>query len=82
MLRIRELMEKHNTDTVYVVFKQSNWEEEYTEEQRTYEVKDNTAQHGLHDGKISNAIWGDCLDGVDLRVRLDRYRWSVERMYV
>ena len=33
-------------------------------------------------GKISNPIFAECLDGIDVGVRLDWYDWDVEYCYM
>ena len=69
-----------------VVFKEESWDKHYTEEQRSYELSsDNKAF--LAD-QIGNSIFGDCLDGKDLGVRLDWYMrdadkpWKVDYCYL
>ena len=63
-----------------IVYASSNWATPYTEEQRSYRVCNNSGKM-FFDGMIGNSIYGDCLDGVDLGVRLDCYNWKVERCY-
>lgn len=67
--------------TAIIVFSQSNWKEiEYSERQRSYKVRSDC--WGFMDGKISNAVYGDCLDGIDLGVRLDWYKWEPDYCYL
>ena len=63
-----------------IVYASSNWNAPYTEEQRSYRVY-NTSGKMFFDGMRGNSIYGDCLDGVDLGVRLDAYRWEIEKCY-
>ena len=63
-----------------IVFKQSNWEKEYTETERSYEVWNNN--RGFQPNKIANSVYGYCLDGRDTGVRLDWYNWDVEYCYM
>ena len=67
--------------TGVIVYKASNWPDAtYSETERSYRVSN--ANRGYQPGKISNSIVGDCLDGKDLGVRLDWYRWEVEYCYM
>lgn len=63
-----------------IVYAQSNFTREYTETERSYRV---TNQDGkaFFNGMMGNSIYGDCLDGSDLGVRLDAYDWKIERCY-
>lgn len=63
-----------------IVYKQSNFNKEYSERSRSYRV---TSQSGkmFFPGMLGNSIYGDCLDGSDPGVRLDCYRWDIERIY-
>ena len=63
-----------------IVYKASNWEKPYTEEQRSYRVPN--CCRAFQDGKISNQLSGDCLDGSDDGVRLDWYNWDIEYCYM
>lgn len=78
----RRFPEKANSAELkgIIVYKQSNFDKPYTEEQRSYEVCN--CNRRFQDGKISNALYGDCLDGKDVGVRLDWYNWSVEYCYM
>ena len=60
-----------------IVFTEDSFDKPYSEEERSYKVSNETSK-GLQDGKISNSIWGDCLDGKDLAVRLDAYMYDGE----
>lgn len=62
-----------------IVYKQSNFSEEYSEESRSYLINNNNHHF---DNKISNALWGSCLDGTDQNVRLDYYNWDIEKVYL
>jgi len=65
----------------YVVFKESNWPgKNFSEQARTYEVC--SCDWGFMPGKISNAVYGDCLDGTDVGVRLDWHDWEKEYCYM
>lgn len=83
---VRLFMEHNETNpdetlVGYVVYKASNWpEKEYSEQERTYAVY--SSSNGFFSGKISNCVYGDCLDGRDLGVRLDWYDWKKEYCYM
>lgn len=66
--------------TGVIVFKQSNFNKPYTEQERSYRVSN--ASPTFQSGKISNRLSGDCLDGKDLGVRLDWYKWKVDYCYM
>lgn len=63
-----------------IVFKASNWKKPYDIRSRSYRVT-NACRH-FQEGKISNQLPGDCLDGTDQGVRLDWYHWEVEYCYM
>lgn len=63
-----------------IVYASENWKAPYTETQRSYRIT-NASGKAFFDGMCGNSIYGDCLDGVDLGVRLDCYNWKVERCY-
>ena len=66
--------------TGVIVYKQSNWEKPYTEEQRSYRVS--SFNRHFQSGKFSNSLFGGCLDGTDQGVRLDWYNWKVDYCYM
>lgn len=73
----------HNEDKAekfgVIVYKQSNFKNEYSEESRSYRV--HNANRTFQKDKIANSLFGDCLDGTDNGVRLDWYKWTVEFCY-
>lgn len=81
--KLREAEKTGEHITGIIVFDQCSFKKDYTEEERSYRVSsDNNA---FKSGKISNSIYGDCLDGKDLGVRLDLYMydgWKVEKCYI
>ena len=62
------------------VFKQSNWDKEYSELSRSYRVYNNN--RAFQPNKIAHSIYSYCLDGTDDGVRLDWYNWAVEYCYM
>lgn len=63
-----------------IVFKQSNFEKQYSEESRSYRVWN--CNRAFQSGKIANSLFGSCLDGTDQGVRLDWYNWEPEFAYM
>lgn len=66
-----------------VVIKQESFPRaNYTEEQRTYEFTSDNKRFLPNMG--GNSIFCDCLDGVDLGVRLDWYlgQWKIDYCYI
>lgn len=63
-----------------IVFKASNWKKPYALRSRSYRVRNCCRR--FQEGKISNQLSGDCLDGTDQGVRLDWYHWEVEYCYM
>lgn len=84
--QLRNMFFEHNRKsyrkpiTAVIVFDQSNWATNFSVEQRSYRVS--SESNGFYENKISNAIFGDCLDGRDLGIRLDWYNWNVEYCYI
>lgn len=66
--------------TAIIIYKQENFKKEYTTEQLSYRVSNNNRMFQLH--AFSNSLFGDCLDGIDLGVRLDLYDWKVDYCYI
>ena len=78
---LKELVDNKSWETALITFCSSNWKNlSFTEEERTYRVSKNNRY--FQDGKISNSLFGDCLDGKDLGVRLDAYKWKVEKIQI
>lgn len=88
---VRETFYKHNEVSenldkdvlkAVIVFTASSFNEEYTETERSYEVKSNAKL--FIPSMISNSLLGNCLDGKDLGVRLDNYMyggWIIDYCY-
>lgn len=77
--RFPENMDKAKLSGV-IVYKASNWPKEYSEQDRSYRVWN--CNPCFQAGKISNRMSGDCLDGTDIGVRLDWYKWEPEYCYM
>lgn len=71
-----------------IVFTKGSFNREFTEESRSYRVKSDAKYFDAN--MIGNSLFGDCLDGKDDAVRLDRYmyhqkegeNWEVEYCYI
>ena len=68
-----------------VVFTEDSFSKPYTVKERSYEV--DSDQKAFLPNQIGYSIFGDCLDGRDLGVRLDWYMkdknpWKVEYCYL
>lgn len=87
-----EIMREHGRDhanncdpddaiTGVIVYKQSNFKARtYSTESRSYRVS--SCNRRFQDGKLANSLYGDCLDGTDVGVRLDWCGWDVEYCYM
>ena len=66
-----------------IVFTKDSFNKPYTETERSYRT--DNSQKAFNHGMISNSIFGNCLDGKDLGVRLDWYMydgWKVDYCYL
>ena len=77
---IKSQFEDSHPITLYIVYKQSNWDDEYSETSRTYVVRSDNKY--FLPNMISNSLIGNCLDGTDDGVRLDWYNWEIEYVYI
>jgi hypothetical protein len=70
-----------NPLTAVVVFKAENWDRPYSEKERSYKF---SSDNKGFIGAGGTSIFGDCLDGVDLGIRLDHYiyEWKVDYCYI
>ena len=86
-----EYLRTHQEAEGVIVFKQHpSWRKEYSLEQRSYRL--NGKGNHFQQGKISNSIWGYCLDESDPDadgIRLDwvlyalpEERWEVDYCYL
>ena len=71
--------ETGNHRVAVIVFKQSNFKKEYSEESRSY--SSHSDQWGWDYSKSGNCRLADCLDGTDVDVRLDYYDWEIDYWY-
>ena len=85
-LTLQELKNGKDWKTAVIVFTKDSFDKPYTEEQRSYCVSSDNKY--FDDTKLGNSLFGDCLDGTDIRVRLDLYihdsekPWKVGYCYI
>ena len=77
---IKSQFEDPNPIRLYIVYKQSNWNEQYSETSRTYVVRSDNKY--FLPNMIGNSLFGNCLDGTDDGVRLDWYNWEIEYVHI
>ena len=65
---------------VDITYSQDNFKEQFTEHERTYRV---SSENKYFDSSmIGTSMYGNCLDGSDNGVRLDLYKWRIEKIHV
>lgn len=74
-LTLNDLSTKKDWKKAVVVFKQESFDKEYSLESRSYAIS--SGENYFQSDKISNSLYGDCLDGSENGVRLDLYIHSV-----
>lgn len=79
-INFNQLIDNPNWKKAVIVYKQSNFSTPYTEKERSYVI--HNGQWGLDSSKLGRCIIGNCLDGIDLNVRLDSYDWEKEYCYI
>lgn len=81
-MTLNELSNNKSWKKAVIVFTKDSFNREYSEKSRSYEVSSNDK---YFDGNmIGNSLFGNCLDGTDNDVRLDRYigDWKVDYCYI
>ena len=69
-------------NTARVIFKQENFNKPYSKEERTYEIDKEMSKY-FDPEMIGSSIFGNCLDGRDLYVRLDIYdNWKIDEIVI
>ncbi len=78
---IRQFEDKHPLKAV-IVFKSSNWEEQYSLEDRSYIIQSDNKY--FISGMCGNSIFSKTLSGKDEGIRLDYYlnEWEIEDIYL
>lgn len=71
-----DLYDTHKKITI--IYSKDNWEKPFTKTQRTYET--DTDQKYFNVNACGCSLFGNCLDGTDLGVRLDWYNWKAEKV--
>lgn len=86
-----ELRERKDWKKAVIVFSADSFDKTYTEQQRSYQITSDAKY--FDESKAGKSLYGDCLDGKDLAVRLDLYmhslpedglgkRWTPEYCYI
>ena len=75
----KEFLDKQNMYAL-ITYKQENFEKEFSEQSRTYMV--GSYNRYFESGKIANSLFGSCIDGTDVGVRLDWYNWKIEKIMI
>lgn len=74
-LTLNDLSTKKDWKKAVIVFKQESFDKEYSLESRSYAIS--SGESYFQSDKISNSLYGDCLDGSENGVRLDLYIHSM-----
>lgn len=88
---LENFLREHPDRKGVIVFKQNpHWDREYSEKERSYWL--NGKDYHFQSGKISNALWGFCLDenspdadGIRLDwviYALPEERWDIDYCYI
>lgn len=81
-----EWNKRHNNgegpDYLYgvIVYSEDNWKKKYPLASRSYKVS--SGNRAYQADKIANSVFGSSLDGSDIGVRLDWYKWKVDYCYL
>ncbi|MED5094524.1 hypothetical protein [Bacillus safensis] len=89
-LTLEDLSRNESWEEAVVVFTPNSFDREFSETERSYRItRDNKY---FSSSKNGNSLFGDCLDGKDLGVRLDIYmslwlpsegkQWNVDYCYI
>lgn len=62
-----------------IVYDLDNFDKWYSEKERSYKVRSDE-KYFLPE-MMGNSLFGDCLDGYDVGVRLDWYNWKISYCY-
>lgn len=88
-LTLTELGKNESWKKAVVVFTENSFNREYSETERSYSISRDSKY--FNPMMIGNSLFGNCLDGKDNGVRLDRYmsllpnegkRWHVDYCYI
>lgn len=71
-------------NTAIIVFTQGSFEKNYTELERSYKIKSDAKYFNIQ--MIGNSLFGDCLDGSEHDIRLDKHidndGWVIDYCYI
>lgn len=82
-IKFYDLQEIEDWKEAVVVFTKDSFEKEFTELERSYQISSDAKYFDANMG--GSSLFGDCLDGKDLGVRLDIYiydGWKVDYAYI
>ena len=79
-LSLSDLSTRTDWEEAVIVFTEDSFTEPYTLEQRSYKTNRNWGKYFIP-GMLGKSLYGDCLDGKDLGVRLDYYMGSGKGMW-
>ena len=82
-ISFEELEKNKNWIEAVIVFTSGSFDFPYNEIERSYEI--NSGEKYFNADMNGNSLYGDCLDGNDLGVRLDRYMyegWNPDFCYI
>lgn len=79
---MRNANRENRTQYAVIVYTTDSFNKPFTERERSYQV--NNDNRRWQSGKISNSVFGSCLDGTDYNVRLDWYigKWKIDYCYL
>lgn len=80
---LHELANDKTWEEAVIVFTEDTFDKPYTELERSYKVNHDCRY--FDPSKIANSIFGNCLDGIDIGVRLDHYiyqGWEIDYCYI
>lgn len=82
-LKFYDLQKRKDWAQAVLVFTEDSFEKPFTEIQRSYKISSEDKYFNANMG--GNSLYGNCLDGKDLYVRLDQYiysGWKVHYCYI
>lgn len=85
-LTLTQLEENTNWEKAVIVFKEESFDKSYSELERSYMISRDNKWFKPY--ALGNSLFGNCLDGKDLGVRLDWYMkdeyrpWLIDYCYI
>ena len=62
-----------------ITYARCNFSKPFNRKERTYIVASNGGK-ACFNGMCGSSLWGDCMDGRDMGVRLDWYDWKIDEI--